>query len=941
MELFSTSRVSRMYLPARKKEKPRNPFQFERSRNFVIGATGFFFFSVIAAGLLALRRVQERERETTRSLHQRHEGNPRVVIIGAGAGGAALAASLTRRVPQTLVTVIESEKTQVFNGQVPHAHAGHRSYDVNTSGGWDFLRSPTTWNVTREAQLVVGRVVKVDPHEQRVVVTQPPQPSQKNTAAALKPSQLDIKQNGDGGRQSSSAAAAVPEGSSSGGGSNSSLPFFLRWLTPPSTSSSSSSVPRSGDGSYVDPSTGYRIFPYDVLVIASGAQRTLGSIGEGRQAVKIPTRRRGDGGWLSMLLPVPYGKRATGSRSNPTPEEEQEEALKELLYAEGRGCIRESELDRGSIALQPGTTRDLLAHLYKGEVLHVKVPPSSFTGVMNVLLAQQIDKVKKERPEGCPSPAGVFPPNGNDNVVHQKDTEKINRGANFDVHDFEDAAAALWEFQRLQYPTRQDDATFISTTNLLWKFLCYFNKLSRCPLLSVSADAVPIPSSGSDSEWNQEILSFWRARQDWGVQPSALPDLWPPTWRERLAEWRQAASNALGGTGSPVTASIPMPLSPTSPPPFDSDGPRSAEPSASPNRATAAAALRPMHHTYIRSIDTTRREAVLVNYETGDVWRQAYRVLVLDLPMKAGAYIEASGLHRRHYVEEEVLPLLRRWKIQLLAHQRAPSNSSADNDSRGSHTSLVSRQSLVGALEHLSVAQLRHLFRHEASFVDVDPHTLQHRQYHNIFALGDAAGLPTIKSYGATFAQVPVVSHNVQRVLQEQRRGQRVGQQGRRERDLKDRTPPTGLARYAGYTSFHVVMTPWRCMWPAMTYGVQSQHPNHDDATTTSTLLPPPHETHSESADPSIPRTYTSDAALLAPFTDASSLLSLSSSSASWRGAQGTVNGFFCQSAMYELLYFFVFMRGLWYPPKWFAMPSYSPTNGLEVPSSSWIRDLL
>lgn len=52
------------------------------------------------------------------------------------------------------------------------------------------------------------------------------------------------------------------------------------------------------------------------------------------------------------------------------------------------------------------------------------------------------------------------------------------------------------------------------------------------------------------------------------------------------------------------------------------------------------------------------------------------------------------------------------------------------------------------------------------SFVDVDPQTLQHRRYNNIFAIGDVAGLPTLKSYASAQAQVPVVAHNVYQVLQ-------------------------------------------------------------------------------------------------------------------------------------------------------------------------------
>ncbi|SHK33309.1 NAD(P)/FAD-dependent oxidoreductase [Rhodothermus profundi] len=46
-------------------------------------------------------------------------------------------------------------------------------------------------------------------------------------------------------------------------------------------------------------------------------------------------------------------------------------------------------------------------------------------------------------------------------------------------------------------------------------------------------------------------------------------------------------------------------------------------------------------------------------------------------------------------------------------------------------------------------------------WVDVDPYTLQHVRYPNIFALGDAAGLPTAKTGAAVRKQAPVVVHNL------------------------------------------------------------------------------------------------------------------------------------------------------------------------------------
>ena len=49
--------------------------------------------------------------------------------------------------------------------------------------------------------------------------------------------------------------------------------------------------------------------------------------------------------------------------------------------------------------------------------------------------------------------------------------------------------------------------------------------------------------------------------------------------------------------------------------------------------------------------------------------------------------------------------------------------------------------------------------------LDVDHQTLQHRRYNNIFGFGDAANLPTSKTFYAGFNQMHVVRHNVERQL--------------------------------------------------------------------------------------------------------------------------------------------------------------------------------
>ncbi|KAI2475162.1 Sulfide quinone reductase [Pyrenophora tritici-repentis] len=49
----------------------------------------------------------------------------------------------------------------------------------------------------------------------------------------------------------------------------------------------------------------------------------------------------------------------------------------------------------------------------------------------------------------------------------------------------------------------------------------------------------------------------------------------------------------------------------------------------------------------------------------------------------------------------------------------------------------------------------------EAGYVDVDPHTLRHNRFHNIWSLGDAASLPTSKTMAAITSQAPTLTHNI------------------------------------------------------------------------------------------------------------------------------------------------------------------------------------
>lgn len=49
----------------------------------------------------------------------------------------------------------------------------------------------------------------------------------------------------------------------------------------------------------------------------------------------------------------------------------------------------------------------------------------------------------------------------------------------------------------------------------------------------------------------------------------------------------------------------------------------------------------------------------------------------------------------------------------------------------------------------------------ENGLVDVNPYTLQHKKFENVFAFGSCTNLPTTRTQYATMAQAPIVKHNV------------------------------------------------------------------------------------------------------------------------------------------------------------------------------------
>ncbi|MBK5009044.1 NAD(P)/FAD-dependent oxidoreductase [Pseudomonas sp. S60] len=82
-------------------------------------------------------------------------------------------------------------------------------------------------------------------------------------------------------------------------------------------------------------------------------------------------------------------------------------------------------------------------------------------------------------------------------------------------------------------------------------------------------------------------------------------------------------------------------------------------------------------------------------------------------------------------------------------------------------------------------------------WVDVDPHSLRHRAYANVHALGDVANTTNAKTAAAARKQAPVVANNVLVAL------------GRR----------TGLARYDGYGSCPLTVERGKIVLAEFTYG--------------------------------------------------------------------------------------------------------------------------
>jgi NADPH-dependent 2,4-dienoyl-CoA reductase/sulfur reductase-like enzyme len=152
-------------------------------------------------------------------------------------------------------------------------------------------------------------------------------------------------------------------------------------------------------------------------------------------------------------------------------------------------------------------------------------------------------------------------------------------------------------------------------------------------------------------------------------------------------------------------------------------------------------------------------------------------------------------------------------------------------------------------------------------FVDVDIETLQHKKHKNIFAIGDCAATGAPRSYGSVYAQTPILAHNVTQYLAHR----------------------TLNAKYDGYSSFPVMMSTWRAMWPEVlgknhVERLKEVEPGFDVA------VGKGHYGH-----------YWDDS--------------------DWKYWKGLLQGFYIQSTANELMHWLIFMRARWCSPRWFGWP--------------------
>lgn len=151
-----------MYLPRRKTAAKANPLKIKMAKRHLVAIGGLTVLTSILGGYYVVGKIQERSRTSDAKIDTSRNGK-KVVIVGGGAAGCAVASMLTMQDADINVVVFEPQRYSKLQSMVPLAHVGHRSYDLGTNARRDTLYSPTTWNVTRDAKLVLRRVVSVSP----------------------------------------------------------------------------------------------------------------------------------------------------------------------------------------------------------------------------------------------------------------------------------------------------------------------------------------------------------------------------------------------------------------------------------------------------------------------------------------------------------------------------------------------------------------------------------------------------------------------------------------------------------------------------------------------------------------------------------------------------------------------------------------------------------
>lgn len=710
-------------MPVPKGAVRRNPMQVRESQKFmfaainvVLGSIGFSIYGLYyylqkrsrAASDAAAERLLE-----DGSGNRRAAGSPlaaidaaaprRVIIAGASAAGATAAAMLTKGDPSLEVIVFDKERRVMLSVMAPYAQAGHRSYDLTTSGAPETLSSPTTWTTTRDATLIPKGIERVVPERNVVVDT-------------------------DGIEHS-----------------------------------------------------------YDALIVASGSEREVDGCG-----VK---------------------------------------------------GLTEATIDRHRVCESPHITRDTLQTVWEGNVICAKVSTRYPSYRRRIAAAAQAGGTTAVDPAVAKEMKGV----AKSLDAMRRENEKMRALAALSSPAAVAAASLTassssspsWANQHFSSAycapngpltfDRGCDVAFVSSVNVLWKFLSHFGKLQRMPVSVYADEAGPCEGLGH-SDYTRSILGLWGRRSI------------PFYGGQRLVE-----IDVLNGEAT-----------------FESVS------SAAPSRLE-----------FVRT-------------------KVPYKLLFLDLPRRPPAYIAASGL------------------------------STAEAD----------------------------------GFVAVDPNTLQHPHHRNIFAIGDCAALPTLKSYGAVFTQVPVVAHNIIQYLNHVKRlppadamalaegcatpytvttttvtapaappaaveglegdakkkaaprpevvttvtagPKRTPQAAAAERARIYSAIPLPSASYDGYSSAPVVMTTWRSMWPERRYSAAEvrrvvangyEYPQH--------------------------MKVAAGAGADGGEGSAARVNCHKWDNTEWEGLRGLLNGVYLQLFGYEVMYWFVFMRGHWHPPTWWRGPKF------------------